>query len=128
MPHFHHLQELANKYHAKIIHVYSVAGHGKGKVDHVGGLAKVVIRHEIGRGSFFSDSEDMVDFLSQKFMEKKDPAYHVKETDVKPLEIARADARLKYYHQIKGSNSFQVMVFCPNSTTIRAAEHLCICD
>lgn len=38
-PHFHHLQELANKYHTKIIRVYSVAGHGKGEVDHVGGLA-----------------------------------------------------------------------------------------
>ena len=54
VPHFHHLQELANKYHAKIIQVYSVAGHGKGKVDHISGLAKVVTRHEIGRGSFFS--------------------------------------------------------------------------
>ena len=73
-------------------------------------------------------SQDMVDFLSQKFVEKKDPVYHVKEIGVKQLEIAQADARLKYYHPIKGSNSFQVMVFCPNSTTIRAAEHLCICD
>ena len=50
----------------------------------------------------------MVDFLSQKFMEKKDPVYQVNEIDVKQLEIARADARLKYYHPIKGSNTFQV--------------------
>ena len=126
-PHFHPLQELADKYHAKIIQVYSVAGHGKGKVDHVGGLAKVAIRHEIGAGSFYSDSEDMVDFLSQKFVEKKDPVYHVKGIDVKQLKIAQADARLKYYHPIKGSNSFQVIAFCLNAT-VRAAEHLCIYD
>ena len=36
---------------------------------------------------FFFNSEDMVDFLNQKFMEKKDPVYHVKEIDVKQLEI-----------------------------------------
>ena len=41
-------------------------------------------------------------------MEKKDPVYQVNEIDVKQLEIARADARLKYYHPIKGSNTFQV--------------------
>ena len=38
----------------------------------------------------------MFDFLSQKFMGKKDPVYHVKEIDVKQLEIAWADARLIY--------------------------------
>ena len=82
------------------------------------------MKHDIGAGSFFSDSEDMADFLSQKVMEKKDPVYHVKEIDVKQPEIAWADARLIYYHPIKGSNSFQVMVFCPNSTTIRASLHM----
>ena len=97
-------------------------------MDHVGGLAKVAVRHEIGAGPFFSDLEDMVDFLSQKFMEKKDPVYHAKEIDVKQLEVDWADARLKYYRPIKGSNSFQIIVFCPNNTAIRAAEHLCICD
>ena len=56
-------------------------------MDHISGVAKVAIRHEIGAGPFYSDSEDMVDFLSQKCMEKKDPVYHVKETDVKQLEI-----------------------------------------
>ena len=60
-------------------------------------------------------SQDMVDFLSQKFMEKKDPVYHVKEIDVKQLEIAQADARLKYYHPIKGSNSFQVWYSVPTA-------------
>ena len=70
----------------------------------------------------------MFDFLSQKFMGKKDPVYHVKEIDVKQLEIAWADARLKYYYPIKGSNSFQIIVFCPNNIIIRAAEYLCISD
>ena len=69
-PHFHHLQDICNKYELKIIHVYSVAGHGKGQVDHVGGLAKVAIRREIGAGPFFANLEDMVEFLNNKLGQK----------------------------------------------------------
>ena len=71
VPHFHNLHEICNKYKSKIIiPVYSVAGHGKGEVYHVGGLAKVAIRRQIGAGSFFVNSEDMVEFLNEKFGKK----------------------------------------------------------
>ena len=42
--------------------MHNVAGHGKGEVDCVGWLAKVAIKREIGVGSFFANSEDMVEF------------------------------------------------------------------
>ena len=75
----------------------SVAGHGKGEVDHVSGLAKVAIRREIGPGSFFANSEGMVEFLNKKVCQKINPVYYIKEIDIKQLEIARVDALLYYY-------------------------------
>ena len=69
-PPFHSLQDICNKYELKIIHVYSVAGHGKAQVDHVGGLAEVAIWREIGAGPFFANLEDMVDFLNNKLGQK----------------------------------------------------------
>lgn len=40
--HFADLQDLANQYQRTVIRVYGIAGHGKGEVDHVGGVGKVV--------------------------------------------------------------------------------------
>ena len=78
------------------------------------GLSKVAIRREIGVGSFFADSEDMMDFLNKKFSKNSNLAYHIKDICVKCLEVSRADARLYLYAPIKGSDSFQVMVFSPS--------------
>ena len=41
--HFAKLQDLANTKDAIIIRIWSIAGHGKGEVDHVGGLPKMSI-------------------------------------------------------------------------------------
>ena len=56
--HFHAIREISSHYQTKIIHVYGIAEHGKGELDHVGGLAKSAIRREITIGGFFSDAED----------------------------------------------------------------------
>ena len=37
--HFYGMQKLANQYNVNIVRVYGIAEHGKGEVDHVGGLA-----------------------------------------------------------------------------------------
>ena len=42
--HFHGMQLLTNNWNVNIIRVYGIAEHGKGEVDHVGGLAKTVVR------------------------------------------------------------------------------------
>ena len=41
--HFAKLQNLADKSDATVIRIWSIAGHSKGEVDHVGGLSKVTI-------------------------------------------------------------------------------------
>ena len=44
--HFDGISSIANKYNINIVRVFGVAGHGKGEVDYVGGIAKVTIRRE----------------------------------------------------------------------------------
>ena len=116
-PPFINIQELSDKYKIKVICIYSIAGHEKGEVDHVGCLAKVAMRREIGAGVFFADAEDMVMFLQSKFNEKGEPVYQVKGIDVRQLEVPAA-AKLKFYHTLKGSNEFHVIVFYPKTTTV----------
>ena len=71
--HFSKLQKIADAYNKQIIRIWSVAGHGKGEVYHVGGIAKVAIRNDIARGNFFSNSKDMVNCLSDKYADKITP-------------------------------------------------------
>ena len=61
--HFFKLQQLSDVFCKPIIHLWSIAGHGKVEVDHVGGTAKVTIRQDIAGGMFFTDAEDMVHHL-----------------------------------------------------------------
>ena len=45
--HFVDCQQLANQLTRTIIRLWGIAGHGKGEVDHVGGVAKVAARRDI---------------------------------------------------------------------------------
>lgn len=98
-------------------------------MDHVGGIAKVAVRREVAAGSVvLSSSDEMVEFLTEKFKEKNHPKYYLKEIDSKRLEIARASLRRTVFRGIDGSSQFQVIVFKPDSTSIRAATRLCLCN
>ena len=81
-----------------IICVFSIAGHGKGEVDHVGGLAKCAIRWYVGTGGKIFNATDWT------------------------------DAQLKKYPTTDGSYQFHVMVFKPNAESFRAASCLWRCD
>ena len=61
--HLHDMQNLANLHNKTVIKPYSVAGHGKGEVDHVGGVAKFSIRMKVAAGGTFTNSEEMVEYL-----------------------------------------------------------------
>ena len=112
-----------------ILRVFSIAGHGKGEVDHVGGGGvKVAIRRHIGSGGFLSNAADMVEYLQQVCTDKHNPPYYIKEIESTSLEIGRADAHLKKFPTIDGSTLFQVMLFKPHLTYIKAAPHLCLCS
>ena len=84
--HFSDLQNVANKHKKIMIRIYGTTGHGKGEVDHAGDTAKVSIRKAVASGLSFSNSEEMVDYLDNKFKDSTSPKYYFKETDAKKLD------------------------------------------
>ena len=124
--HFFDLQEISNENDIFIIRIFGIAGHGKGEVDHVGGLTKIAIRHEIARGDYLDSAADMVDFLIEKFGNCVNPRYSISEISCRDLEIERLKAKSRKYHTIDGSATFQVIVFSPGATEISAAPRLCV--
>ena len=125
--HFDTMQRLADKYHTTVLRIYEVAGHGKGPVDHVGGIAKVKVRREVAAGNPLRYASEMVEFLTEKFKDKVNPSYMFKEITSKRLETARSSERLKVFSTIEGSSKFQVIVFKPNQV-MKAAPRLCLCE
>ena len=95
-------------------------------MDH--GLAKSAIRREITIGVFFSDAEEMVNFLSSIFEVIESPKYVVKEIYQKILEETHMANKLKIAQTADRSSSFQVIVFNLDSTEIKASERICICE
>ena len=90
--HFSHLQKLANSQQKQVLRLWSIAGYGKGEVDHVGGVAKIAIKHAISNDFFFENSSDMVQYLSEKYLDNL--LYHFQEIIVKALEQERAEDSL----------------------------------
>ena len=91
-------------------------------------MAKCSIRRYVGTGGKVLNATDCKDFPGSMFAERPSPKFFLKLIDVDHPADSRAEARLKKYLTIQGSDSFQVMVFQPTSTTFKAAFHLCICD
>ena len=66
-------------------------------------------------------------FYPEKFCNSSDPTYSIKEIDDVTLENARQKDSLNAYDNTKESSTFQVILFTPNSKTIKAAPYLCSC-
>ena len=126
--HFAKLQNLVDKSDATVIRIWSIAGHGKGEVNHVGSLSKVTIRPAIAGGQLIKQADQMVQYLESKYSEKIYPHYRFRDISPKFLEDMRMGGLLKKYTTIDGSSRFQVAVFHPGITTFHSAPHLCICD
>ena len=126
--HFHDLQMISNDENKTLVRFYGVEGHGKGEVDHVGGIAKVFARDQINRGVIFSGAAHIVSHLIQKFGTNKSPEYHIAEIKVEELEVLRESRCRKQYKTVDGSASFHVMVFKPNQTYFMTSPRLCICE
>ena len=102
--------------------------HSKGKVNHVGRFAKCSTSRYVGTGGKVLNAIDCKNFLGTTFADKPNPKFFLKLIDVGDLVDSWAEARLKKYLTIKGSDSFQVIVFQPYCTIFKATFHLCICD
>lgn len=126
--HFDGMQQMSDALGCNIIRVFGIPEHGKGEVDHVGGVAKTAVRREIAAGEFFNSVDEMVDMLKRKFGDNESPKYVFKLISEKKILEKRELSKLKVYPTIKGSNKFQVMVFKPNQSQFAAAPRLCLCD
>ena len=126
--HFCNIQELSNKLNKTIIRVYGAAGHGKGEVDHVGGLAKVSICHRVAAGEVFTNSSEIIEYLEKKFKDSTKPCYYFKEIDCSVLDQACSEASLQRFPTISGSSSFQIVIFKPNCEVFKAANRICMCS
>ena len=88
-----------------LVEIYGVAGHGKGEVDHVGGLAKVAIRREVAAGQQLSNAEEMINCFEGKFGESESPIYVFKEIktfrEEKMHHCTRITRELKDHHFFK---------------------------
>lgn len=65
---FYGLSQIANQFNVNVIHIFVIAGHGKGQVDQVGGLAKDTIRREVAAKKNFSNANDIVHCLSENML------------------------------------------------------------
>ena len=99
-----HLQNLADENDATIIRIWSIAGHGKGEVGHVGGLSKVTIRRVIAGGQLIKKIDEMVDYLESKFSDKTYPRYVFRDISPKILEDKRMEDHMKKYSCLQQSN------------------------
>ena len=126
--HFFNMQNIANKYMRLLIYLYGVAGHGKGEVDHVGGMAKAAVPQEIARGAYFSNAEEIVSFLTHKFGVKEVPRYVIQEMLSEDVDILRQSTSRLAFKTVSGSDSFHVLVFTPGASTFKAANWYCICS
>ena len=95
--HFHDMQMLANKFQVNVIRIFSIAEHGKGEVDHVGGLAKTTLQRAVAAGEFFNDVGEMAENIDETLHSAEHLQYIVKETDEKDLESEKTASRLKLF-------------------------------
>ena len=82
--HFAKLQDNANTKDAIIIRIWSIAGRGKGEVDHVGGLAKVSIRRAIAGGHLIKTTDEMIDCRGIKIFRENPSTLRICQQEVSP--------------------------------------------
>lgn len=126
--HYDDLQEITNMLNKTLIRVFGVAGHGKGEVDHVGGIVKVAVRQEVARGQIFTSAVQVRDFLQSKFGSCEHPNYIINEINEERLTKERKLCQKKNYSTIAGSDLFQILIFKPNASTFKAASRICMCS
>jgi len=121
--HFYDMQALANSLNKKVLRIYGVPGHGKGEVDHVGGIVKVAIRKSVAAGETYVNSGEMVDFLIQKFESSK-TNYVIRDIACHELDKVRSQFRSKRFTSIDGSSKFQCIIFTPGQQRFLASKLL----
>ena len=120
--HFYLIQQLCEEENKQIRRIYGISEHGKSEVDHVGGIAKTTLRRQIATGKLLPSAKEMVEELEIHLEGKETLTYTIDEITLEELEEARLTSRRILYGTIKGTQTFQVVVFTPHSDIIKAAS------
>ena len=75
--HYIDMQNVLDKFKCMLIRIFGIEGHGKGEVDHVGGVVKVAVRQQIARGDLFTTASEVKEFLMETFGRKEHPKYYM---------------------------------------------------
>ena len=86
------------------------------------------LRNVTAKGKALFNAKDCVDVLKAKFGKNTDPAYCIKEITAESLKTRRDISRRKKFKTVTGSSNFQVIIFSPNSSTIRVSNYICACN
>ena len=98
------------------------------KVNYVGGLAKVAIREKVATGGTFTNSNEMVNYLVDKFKDRSDMTFYFKAIDCSVLDEERASVKFKDFETVNGSSSFHAVVCKTGASALRQATQICICE
>ena len=126
--HFFDVQRICDKVRVPIIRAYGTPEHCKHEVDHVGGVAKMVLRRAVASGEFFEDVGAMVEFLEGELEDKEGLKYVVKEIDREESVVSRNEASRSKYVTVQGTTSFRVMYFEPDKSSFKASKRICVCE
>ena len=91
--HFNDVQKICDRVNIPILRAYGTPEHCKHEVDHVGGIAKMVLCRAVASDVFFRDVSDMMEFLENEFEEKEQLKYVVREIAKEEVEEKRDEAR-----------------------------------
>ena len=102
--HFGNIQNICNKVSVPIIHLLSVTGHGKGEVNHIGGLVKCSTCRYMGTDG---NATNCKNFLGTMFAEKTNPKFFLKPMDVDDLADSREEPSWKNTWRLKVRTAFK---------------------
>ena len=118
-------QKLCDEYDITMIRIYGAAGHGRGLIDAMSSFGcKAILRQDImGKDIWFNNSGDIVDYLSGR----GDTRMLYRHIDM----VKMAEKRISDEGEtqaIKGSNSYHLFVFKPNTLKPLTKTLLCDCE
>ena len=111
---FESLQEQSGKFNVVILRIYGAARHGKGLIDSMSsfGCKSILRRDMIGKGVWFSSSEEILEYLSLRGDGRM--RYMV----VEPAELDKERLRKVLGLGLKGCMSMYLVVFRSNEKVI----------
>ena len=98
--HFDLVQRLADELKCCVIRIFSIPEHGKGEVDHVGGIAKTATRTAFASGEHVADSHSAVALLQERLGKKESPRCFFKDISKDALQQRRDEGRLKIFNRV----------------------------